>query len=68
VFDIEWIASGVPDEVKKMASDIHHVHDLDDFQVQVLQLLREQDDMLQEHMKIIGSQSENMATLEKPSK
>ncbi len=67
MFDIEWIANGT-DEVKKMASDIHYAHDLDDFQVQVLQLLREQDDMLQEHMKLIESQSQNMATLEKPSK
>ncbi|CAL1169808.1 unnamed protein product [Cladocopium goreaui] len=62
-FDIQWLGRK-SDEIKKSVSTIgHHVKDLDDFQVQVLQMLREQEDMLQNQMKQIASQSEELAAL-----
>eukprot|EP00438_Fugacium_kawagutii_P021578 Skav212162 [mRNA] locus=scaffold754:244970:248940:+ [translate_table: standard] len=62
-FDIQWLGRKSTEMHKSVSSIQHHVKDLDDFQVQVLRMLREQDDMLQEQMRLVASQSEELAAL-----
>ena len=62
-FDIQWLGRKAADLHKSVSTIQHQVKDLDDFQVQVLQMLREQDELLQEQMKHIASQSKELAAL-----
>ncbi|CAK9061193.1 unnamed protein product [Durusdinium trenchii] len=62
-FDIQWMPSRAI-ERNKVASNVeHHVHDLDEFQVQVLQMLYAQEELIEEQKKKMANQNEQLAAV-----
>lgn len=65
MFEIQWKA---PKSTSKAASVQHQVADIDEFQVQVLQMLHEQEELIQEQQKKILHQSERLVSLAQTQK
>ena len=67
-FEIQWIEPKAVDIRKATANIQHQVHDIDEFQVQVLQLLYAQEDLIDEQQKRILSQNEQLVALSPSSR